>query len=70
MELSLVKITNKKTNKVSYSAVNDRHYDGMLACGGSNLELEYDWDWLGDVEIDEQILNEQGWFFKDDPQNA
>lgn len=64
MELSLIRLTNKKTNKTTYHAVNDKHYDGMLASGGSNLDLEYEWAWIGDVEISEDVLNEQGYFIK------
>jgi hypothetical protein len=66
MELNLVKVTDLKTNKSSYYAVNDKHYDAMLAGGGSNLDLEYSWDWLGDVIITEEILNEEGLFYKDE----
>ncbi len=65
MELSLVSVKNKKTGKLSYFGVNDRHYDAMLACGGSSIELEYEWEWLGDIVIEEEILNEQGYFFKE-----
>lgn len=65
LELSLVKVLNKKTGQIQYFGVNDKHYDAMLACGGSNLDLEYDWAWLGSVNISEEILNEQGYFYKD-----
>lgn len=65
MELNLVSVLNKETNKVTYHAVNDRHYDGMLAAGGSEFEDKHPWDWLGDVEISEEILNEQGYFYKE-----
>lgn len=65
MELSLVVIKNKITGKSTYHAVNDKHYDAMLASGGSDLEEVYDWHWMGDVEISEEILNEQGFFWKD-----
>ena len=67
MELNLVSVLDKETNRVTYHAVNDKHYDGMLASGGCwELEKRYDWDWLGDVEISEEILNEQGYFYKDE----
>lgn len=65
MELNLVKIINKKTKRVMYFGVNDRHYDGMLATGGSNLDDLHEWNWLGDVTISEKILNEQGYFWLD-----
>lgn len=65
MELSLVCIKNKLTGKLQYFGVNDRHYDAMLASGGSSLEDEFEWDWLGDINISEEILNEQGYFYKD-----
>lgn len=60
MELSLIKYTHPD-GRITYHAVNDRHYDAMLA---SPLdETKYGtWDWLGDVIIDEEILNEQGYF--------
>lgn len=71
MQLSLVKITHRATGKVTYYAVNDKHYDAMLACGGSSLEDEYLWEWIGDVEVSQEVLNEQGYFHKDDePGNA
>lgn len=61
MELSLIKYT-RPNGRVTYHAVNDRHYDAMLA--GPLDETKYGtWDWLGDVIIDEEILNEQGYFF-------
>lgn len=59
MTLNLVSIKEKATGKVRYYGVNDKHYDAMLATGGSNLDLEYDWNWLGDVEISEEILTEE-----------
>lgn len=31
MELNLVSVRNQLTGKLSYFAVNDRHYDAMLA---------------------------------------
>jgi len=59
--LSLVKITNKLTGKVTYCGVNDKHYDGMLASGGCwELEKEWEWTWLGDVSISLEILGEEG----------
>lgn len=67
MELELVAVTNKNTGVVQYYAVNDQHYDGMLASGGCHeLEKDYDWKPLGIVRITEEILNEQGYFWKDD----
>lgn len=67
MELSLIKITNKHTKAVTYRALNDRHYDAYLATGGCwEFEKDYEWVYLSDVEISEEILNEQGWFLKDE----
>lgn len=68
MELSLIKYIHPD-GKIQYFTVNDKHYDGMLA---SQLdEAKYGkWEWLGDVIIDEEILNEQGYFWQDDPQNT
>lgn len=65
MKLSLVKVTNKSTNKSEYFGINDKHYDAMLASSGSNLDLEYCWHWLGDIHISEEILNEERFFFKE-----
>jgi hypothetical protein len=65
MILNLVKIKNIKTNTVSYHAVNELHYNSMLACGGTSYELEFEWEYMGDVEISEEILNEEGVFYKD-----
>jgi hypothetical protein len=61
MELSLVKITNKLTGKVSYHAVNDNQYDAMLATGGSKYDEEYDWVWLGDVEVSHDAVISKGY---------
>jgi hypothetical protein len=61
MELSLVVVIDKKTNKGRYYAVNNKHYDAMLASGGSSLDDEYEWKWLGDVNISEEILQEEGY---------
>lgn len=66
MELSLVVITDKKTGRKSYFGVNDKHYDAMLACGGSVLDEISSWDWLGDINISEEILNEQGYFYREE----
>lgn len=56
LELSLVKITNHKEGKTYYHAVNDKHYDAMLAG-----EIEgFSWEWLGDVFIEDEILDECG----------
>lgn len=63
MELSLVVVKNKLTGKSTFHAVNDKHYDAMLASGGSVIDEEYEWDWLGSVEISEEILNEQGFYW-------
>ena len=68
MELNLIKVTNKKTGQLRYYAINDKHYDAMLGTGGSNFDLEYEWDWLGDVDICEDSLETKGYFYKDDPQ--
>ena len=61
LELSLIKYIHPD-GKVTYHAVNDKHYDGMLA-GGLSEEKYGKWDWLGDVFISEEILGEQGYFF-------
>lgn len=62
LELSLVWVLDKKTGIKRYYGVNNKHYDAML-CG----EIEgLDWGWLGDVLISEEILNEQGLFYKDE----
>lgn len=66
MELSLVQIKDKQTGKVTYYGVNDKHYDGMLATGGSILDDQYEWKWLGDVVVDEQVLIEEGYIHKKD----
>lgn len=66
MELSLIVIKNKKTGESTYHALNDKHYDAMLATGGSNFDLEYEWAWMGSVLIPEEVLNEQGFFWKED----
>lgn len=71
MELSLVKIVDKNNPKSPprYFGVNDKHYDAMLSSGGSNLDIEYEWYWLGDVNISEEILNEQGYYCKKNKDN-
>lgn len=66
IELSLVRVTDVKTGKISYFGVSDKEYDGMLACGGSVLEQEYSWDWLGDVSISENALREKGYHFQEE----
>ncbi len=66
MELDLVKIVNKKTKGVTYHAVNDKHYNAMLAGAGSNLDDLYDWQYVGSVEIEDEILEEEG-FIRNDP---
>ena len=68
MELNLIKYI-RPDGKIQYFAVNDRHYDGMLAAPLDETEFGK-WDWLGDVIIEEDILNEQGYFWQDDPQNT
>jgi hypothetical protein len=65
MELNLVSVKNKTTGKVAYYGVDDRHYDAMLASGGSNLDDEFEWNWLGQVEVSEEILGEEGYFPRD-----
>lgn len=60
LTLNLVSITTKSDNSTRYYGVNDKHYDGMLATGGSILDDQYSWRYLGDVMIEEQILNEEG----------
>lgn len=60
LELSLVCVTDKITGKKQYFGVNDKHYDAMLATGGSVLDTLYEWDWLGEVIIQEDILKESG----------
>ncbi len=61
MELSLVWVLNQSTGRKQYFAVNDRHYDAMLAG-----EIDgYEWGWLGDVTIEEHVLNEQNYYYKD-----
>lgn len=65
MTLNLVKILDKKTGTSSYHAVNDLHYNAMLAGGGSYYDDIYSWEWLGDIEISEEVLNEEGLFYKD-----
>lgn len=59
LELNLVAIKNKQTHKIQYFAVNDKHYDGMLAGSGSSIDLEYEWNWLGSVFISDEILTEE-----------
>lgn len=67
MELNLVWVKDKETGRTTYFAVNDKHYDAMLACGGCwEIEKRSEWGWLGSVEITEEILNEQGYYFKED----
>lgn len=61
MELNLIQIKNKKTGQTTYHGVNDNHYDAMLASGGSNLDDLYEWSWLGDVVISEDVLFEEGY---------
>lgn len=64
LELSLVEVTNLTTNRKSYFGVNDRHYDAMLAG-----EIEgFSWKWLGDVLVEEAILQEEGLMWKYDNQ--
>src|SRR4051812_44098245 len=63
LELNLVKVINKENGARRFYGVNDKHYDGMFAAGGIALEDKFDWDYLGDVVIEEQILNEQGFFY-------
>ena len=65
MELDLVEITTLATGEKRYFAVNDRHYDAMLACGGSDLDLVYSWRRLGTVVIEEEILHEEGWQWRE-----
>lgn len=57
LELNLVCVFNKKENTKQYFAVNDKHYDAMLASGDID---GYEWKWLGNVIIEEQILFEEG----------
>lgn len=59
MELSLVCILDEKTKVKTYHAVNDYHYDGMLAGEIQGLS----WSWLGQVYITEEILNEEGFYY-------
>lgn len=56
LELSLVKITNHKEGTSKYFAVNDKHYDAMLA----GEVKDHSWEWLGDVFIEDEILDECG----------
>lgn len=59
MELSLVAVKDETTGRVTYFGVNDKHYDAML-CG----ELEgFSWRWLGQIIIEEEILNEEGYYY-------
>lgn len=69
MELSLVQIKDKQTGKITYYGVNDKHYDAMLASGGSDLDDQFEWNWLGDVCVDEQILMEEGYIHKNEIHN-
>jgi len=65
MELSLIKI-KYPDGLTSYHAVNDLHYDAMLTCGHLDPKVYGGWDWMGDVTIDEEILNEQGFYWKEE----
>lgn len=62
MILNLVSIKDKRTGKITYYAVNNKHYDIMLDSGGCNFDLTHEWGWLGDVNISEQVLNEEGYW--------
>ncbi len=62
MELELVWVRELPDGRKNYFAVNDKHYDAMLAG-----EIQgWEWDRVGTVSISEEILNEQGYFYKDD----
>jgi len=62
MELNLIEYT-KPDGSIKYFAVNDKHYDGMLAAQLDEAKFGK-WDWLGSVWIEEEILNEQGYFYQ------
>ena len=65
MELDLIIYTDAEGKK-TYHAVNDKHYEAMGACGhGLDESIYGSWDWLGDVQISEEILNEQGYYYKE-----
>ena len=63
MILNLVRIKNKVSGAIEYFGINDKHYDAMLASGGSNLDLTYEWELLGDVVIENHNLLEAGWIW-------
>ncbi len=65
MELSLVWVLNKKTGKKQYFGVNDKHYDAMLVGGCWEIEKDYEWGWLGDINIEDDILKEEGYYYWD-----
>lgn len=66
LELDLVSIKNRKTGLKQCYGLNESHYNGMLASGGSAFDYEYSWEYLGSVVIGDDILNECGYFYKDE----
>lgn len=58
MQLKLVKITDIETRKISYYALNDMRYEDMASSFPHLDDFEY--ELLGEVEIDEQVLYEEG----------
>lgn len=63
MILNLVMIKDS-FGKKEYFAVNDKHYDAMLACGGTSLDYTHSWEYLGDIEISGVILEEEGYKYE------
>jgi hypothetical protein len=60
VELNLVAITERATGKTTYHAVDDRSYDAMLATGGSDLDMQYDWKYLGPVHVSHRDIHYTG----------
>lgn len=63
LELNLVRLFNKLGVKYHY-AINDEHYDAMLASPLDPKEFG-EWEYLGTVYIEEDILNECGYYFNE-----
>lgn len=55
IELNLVCVENISEKTKTFYAVNDKHYDGMLASG----DIEgFKWEYIGSVYISQEIISE------------
>jgi hypothetical protein len=63
MKLHLVLIVDHKAREASYIALNDRHLDATVAVDDPDIIISL----LGDVFISDEVLQESGWRWKEDP---